>query len=191
MNDQYTEKISQWLDDELQPEEISELQGHLAHCAACRQTYESLQQTHTLLLDAARQLVGPNHGFVQRFETRLAYYRARKPWHLWVALSALLVGTLLFVGILAVNGGLLLTSVSLSALDAGLMYQGLTIVFESAASLRTVANIGLLFWKTGLFLFSQPLVWLLIVLAVGATWLWIRMLQLLARRPANSIELTL
>ena len=191
MDDKYTEKISQWFDNELQPDEVVELQEHLAHSVTSRQTYETLQKSHLMLLDAAQHMVAPSHGFVQRFETRLAQYQARKPWHIWVALSAMLVGTLLFVGTWAVSGGLLLVSASSSALDAGVLYQGLTIIFESAASLRTFVNITLLVWKTGLFLFSYPLIWMFVILAVCATWLWIRVLQLLSRRPANSIEFML
>lgn len=191
MNDKYTEKISEWFDNELNPEEVVELQDHLAHCTSCRRTYESLHQAHTFLLDAAQYMVAPGRGFVPRFETRLAQYQAHKPWHIWVALSALLVGTLLFFGAWAVTGGLMLASASVSALDAGVLYQGVTIIFESAASLRTFVTLCLLFWKTGLFLFSQPLIWLLVITAVCTTWLWLRILQLLSRRPVNSIELTL
>ena len=108
-----------------------------------------------------------------------------------MALGALLVGTLLFWGAWAISGGLLLVNAGGSALDANVLYQGVMIIFESAASLRTFVNICLLLWKTGLFLISQPLIWLLIITSVCATWLWLRILQLLSRRPAKSIELTL
>ncbi|MCB0193643.1 MAG: zf-HC2 domain-containing protein [Anaerolineae bacterium] len=191
MNDIYTEKISEWFDNELNAQEVVELQDHLAHCSACRQTYESMQRAHVMLLDAAQTMVAPGNGFVQRFEPRLAYAHVHKPWHIWVALIALLTGTVLFFGTWAVMGGLMLSNAGASALDAQVLYQGVTIIFESAASLRTFVNTTLLFWKTGLFLFSQPLVWLLVILSVCATWLWLRILQLLSRRPANSIELTL
>lgn len=191
MNDQYTEKISEWFDNELKPDEVAELQAHLASCSACRQTYESMQHVHTLLLSAATHMAAPSQGFVRHVEAQLAWRQAHKPWHIWVALGALLIGTLLFWGAWAVSGGLLLMNAGGSALDANVLYQGVTIIFESAASLRTFANICLLLWKTGLFLVGQPLIWLLIITSVCATWLWLRVLQLLSRRPANSIELTL
>jgi hypothetical protein len=62
-------------------------------------------------------------------------------------------------------------------------------VIESAASLRTLLNLGLLIGKASLLVLSQPLFWLVMMLAIGATWLWIRVLQHLSQRATRPIEL--
>lgn len=189
--DNYPEKISQWLDNDLTSQEVSELKAHLVHCSMCRQTYESMQRVDRLLHAAGEQMVVPSLGFPRRFESRLARYEAHKPWQLWLALSALLVGTLLFSGVWIVGGGLALVNSGYAALDADVMYQGLLTVIQSTASFRTAFNITLLIWKTALMITSQPMFWLLTLAAICATWLWVRVLQMLSRRTAEPIELML
>jgi anti-sigma factor RsiW len=42
-DDRWTERLSEYLDGELAPEERRELEGHLAQCAACQATLEELR----------------------------------------------------------------------------------------------------------------------------------------------------
>ena len=35
-HNKYTEQISMWLDNELSPDEVNELQNHLAECSGCK-----------------------------------------------------------------------------------------------------------------------------------------------------------
>lgn len=191
MKDTFTEKISLWLDDELSPVEVTELQTHLASCPACRQTYEAMQHVDRLLRTAAGVMVAPHPGFPQRFEARLARHHSPKPWQIWLTLGALLVGTLLFFGAWGVVGGLTLLSISASVLDVGLFYQWLVVFIESVDSLRVFLNLGALFLKASFITMQQPLFWGCLLVGVATTLLWVRAVQTLSRRAVSTIQLML
>jgi len=189
--DEYTEKISLWLDDQLNPNEITELKTHMTTCPVCRHTYEAMQRVDHMFRSAARVMVAPHAGFTQRFETRLAQRRHIKPWQLWLTISALLLGTLVFFGAWAVIGGLALISVSTSMLDVGRLYHFLTIVIESVDSFRVFLNLWSLFLKAGFITLSEPLSWGFMVVGLAMVGLWVRVMQTLARRVGVSVEMFL
>jgi predicted anti-sigma-YlaC factor YlaD len=184
----FTEKISLWLDDELDDSEADELQAHLATCQACRHTYRAMQQVHLLLDAAAATMVTPAPGFAQRFEARLAHRRPVKPWQIVLALSALLLGTLLFAGAWTVMSGLTLVSAGSALLDVDLFYQGVIGFIDSADQLRFFVNLGALFLKASFITMQQPLFWGCLLVAVLMTGLWARALQMLYRRETVTAE---
>ena len=187
--DNFTEKISLWLDDELNLTEVAELQDHLSACPACCQSYEAMKHIDQLFRMAAMQMAAPMPGFSQRFEARLAQHSPAKPWQIWLALGALLGGTIFFFGAWVVVGGIALLSVSASVLDAGLYYQGLAAFIETVDNLRVFLNLGALFLKTSFITMGQPVFWGCILIALGMTWLWVRALQNLSRRTITNIQL--
>ncbi len=188
-NDTYTEKISLWLDNELSPTEVTELQAHLPTCATCRQTYNAMRRVDHLFRDAARVMVSPTAEFTQRFETRLANYQPNKPWQIWVAVVALLLGSLFFFGAWVVASGLTLVTVSASVLDVGILYQLVVRVIDSLSGLYVLFNLGTLFLKAGFLTVGQPLFWGMVVVAMTMVGLWMRVLQVLARRTGMTLGL--
>ncbi len=189
--DKYTEKISQWLDNELSASEVTELQHHMNSCQSCQHMHQSLVRVDTMLRSAAQVMVAPTAGFNQRFETRLTHYQPSKPWQIWLAVSALLLGALFFFGVWAVAGGITLVTVSVSMLDAGLLYQLLTQVIKSVDSFFLALNFGTLFMKAGFITMSEPLFWGLVVVVVALIGLWIRVMQTVGHRAGISIQMML
>ncbi len=189
--DKYTEQISQWLDNELSASEVTELQGHMNGCQNCRHMYKSLLQVDNMLCKAAQVMVTPQAGFTQRFETRLIHYQPSKPWQIWLAVSSLLLGTLFFSGAWAVAGGITLVTVSVSMLDAGLLYQLVTQIIKSVDSFFLALNFGALFMKAGFITMSEPLFWGSVVVVVALIGLWVRVMQTLVRRTGISIQMVL
>ena len=47
MSDQWTDRLSEYLDDELPPDERAELEAHLRHCAACGAVLADLKRIVT------------------------------------------------------------------------------------------------------------------------------------------------
>lgn len=186
--DAYTEKISLWLDDELNPAEVAELETHLVSCSNCRQLYQAMQQVDDLFRTAAMSLVGPGPGFIQRFETRLIQYRTGRPWQIWLGLGALLVGSFLLFGAWAIAGGIALMTVITSLLEINLFLQWLEQFIVSAMSVRLIFDLGALFLKAGVVLMSQPIFWLSIFIALAMSGLWVRIVRQLSQRTAEVAE---
>jgi predicted anti-sigma-YlaC factor YlaD len=186
--DSYTKKISLWLDDELNPTEVTELKAHLAGCSTCRQTYEAMRRVDHLLRTAATVTVVPSSGFVERFEMRLVQYRPDKPWRIWLALGGLLLGTLFVFSTWAIVGGVALVGVSISLLDVGLLYQWLATFIESVDMLRVFLNLGSLFLKAGYIIMKQPLFWVAGFVALILGGIWVRVMQILSRRTFATFE---
>src|SRR6266568_3296767 len=44
MNDQWTDRLSEYLDDDLSSAEVTALEAHLAACASCRATLDELRR---------------------------------------------------------------------------------------------------------------------------------------------------
>ncbi len=189
--DLYTEKISYRLDDELTAIEANELNAHVKECATCRRAYEEMTHIDQLLRSAAAIMVAPHPGFRQRFEAGLAHHQPRKLWQIWLTLGALVVVALVFLGVWAVSGGMLLVSVSSSLLDAHLLSQGLVTVIDSADNLRFFVSLGALGLKTSYYTMQQPLFWGCMAMAVMLTWSWIRLMKLVVRRNIITIEMIL
>jgi predicted anti-sigma-YlaC factor YlaD len=189
--DQYTEKISLWLDNELSPGEVTELEAHLADCPACHQTYEAMQRVDRLFRTAARQIVIPAPGFTRRFETRLAQQRPVKPWQLWLTLGALLSGTVLIFSAYAIVGGIALLGVRTTAVDAGLYYQGVITFLESVDQARIYLNLSSLFVKASLLTMSQPLFWVSTMIIITIIGLWLRIWRGLSQGRSINLSLSL
>ena len=57
--DQWTNRLSDYLDDELPPQERAGLEAHLASCAECAANSGHTRVSVDELLDEARQPAGP------------------------------------------------------------------------------------------------------------------------------------
>jgi len=188
-HEKFTEKISLWLDNELSPAEITELQIHLTRCAACRQIYQAMQRVDDLLRRAAAVMVEPTPGFSPRFEARLAQYTPYDQRRLWWGMIVLLLGVTFFFVLGAALSSTLLVSLRSIFFSGGILYPWLAALIESANNLWTFINLGILFAKTCLIIFSQPLFWVCVLVAIALAGLWVRMMQLIYRRSPINVEL--
>jgi len=88
--DTYQEQMSLRLDGQLTPDEMGQLDAHVATCAVCRTSLDALRRVDRLLVSVPA--VSPAPGFTSRFEARLAARRHRR--RAWAGLLTLMVGTL-------------------------------------------------------------------------------------------------
>lgn len=188
-HDTFTEKISLWFDEKLEPAEITDLQHHLAECSACQHTYQAMRRVHNLFQTASTSMVEPVPGFVNRFEARLAYHRPRRRWHMWLGLSVLLFGTLIFFTIGAVVGGTALMGAGSNLLHVSTLFYGLALLGETVDQLDFYLNIAGLGLKIALLIMRQPVFWGLVVVAFALGGLWVRLMQQIYRRAPAMIEL--
>lgn len=187
--DTFSEKISLWLDDELNPAEVADLETHLASCAGCQQLYEQMRQIDDLFQVAAMEMIAPAAGFSQRVEARLAYHRPVTPWQMLAAMGSLALGTLLFLGVV-IASGLMAFDASLVT-SGGLLYQGVVSLIDSVDNVRVLLNLATLFVKACLITMQQPIFWSLVLLTAGLSWLWLRVMKALSRREHITAELIL
>lgn len=187
--DAFSEKISLWVDNELNPVEIADVEAHLATCRNCQQLYGQIRQMDQLFQMAAMEMVAPAAGFTQRFEAQLAYHHPVKRWQLLLALGSLAMGVLLFWGVVAVSGLTLLDSTF--AVNAGILYEGVISLIDSADNLRVLLNLITLFLKACLITMQQPIFWGLALLTIGLSWLWLRVMKTLSQRGSFTAELIL
>lgn len=178
----FSEKMALWLDNELPPVETVELQTHLAHCATCRATYQVLRQADSLLRQAATMMVEPTPGFTARFETRLAHHQSRRRWQVWLGMSALGLGSLLFLVIGLTGLGLTLFSSWSTLMNVNLLYYGLGELGGWVSQLRVLVNLGGVGLKVLVITMRQPLFWVSIPAVAGLSWLWVWLLKLPARQ---------
>ena len=188
-NDTFTEKISLWLDNQLNPNEVAELKAHLNDCTACQQAYETMQRVHHLFRSAATRMAAPNPGFTQRFEARLAHHRPASLWQVWLTIGVLFLGTFFVFGVWVIGEGIALIGVSSYVLDAGLLNQWLAALIESAADLRFVLNLGTLLLKASYLMMSQPIFWGGVISAVSLIGFWVWVMRTLSRRSPSSIQM--
>ncbi|MBI1882312.1 MAG: zf-HC2 domain-containing protein [Chloroflexi bacterium] len=187
-HDAFTEKITLWLDNELSDSEVAELQTHLADCLTCQHTYQAMQRVDTLLRGGSSVIIAPAPGFTARFETHLGRHPARNHGHLWLGFGVLLLGTLfLFV----VSGIVVSTFVSAgtSLIDVATLYHWLADLIESTNTLGVWFNLVGLFVKVSLITMSQPLFWGYALVALGLTWMWLRLLKFVNRQAPTTVEL--
>lgn len=187
-DDTFTEKISLWLDNELNPAEVTELQAHLAQCAFCRQTYQAMQQLDQMLRGASALMAAPAPGFTARFEVRLAYSHPGARKQMWLGFTVLLIGVLSILSVVGIIAGVILLNLS-ATLDIGLLYRGLAEFIESINMLGTLFNLGTLILKVCLILMSQPLFWGYALLAAAMALLWVRLMRSVYRRGLATVEL--
>lgn len=91
-SDPFLERLSDYLDGELEGEARSEVERHLAGCAPCRRVLDQLQA----LVEAARALPDhePERDAWPAIEAALARHPARRPWALVLAFAAGVLVTL-------------------------------------------------------------------------------------------------
>jgi predicted anti-sigma-YlaC factor YlaD len=187
-HDTFTEKISLWLDDELTPAEIKELQQHLTGCPACQQVHQAMAQVHNLLHQASTYIVEPAPGFTTRFESRLAH-SPQKSWQMWLGLSVLLLSTLGFFAVGAILAWLSLVGVSSNLIDLSAIYYGLAFLGATVNDIRALANFAGIGLKVALLTMIQPLFWVYVFMAIGLAALWVRLMQGLYRRAQIPAQL--
>ncbi len=188
-HDTFTEKISLWLDDELNPAEITELQDHLAKCPTCQHFHRTALRVHNLFRTASAYMVEPQPGFSSCVQNRLASRPAQKSWHLWLGLSGLLLGSLFFFALGAVLGWLALINASGTLFELGTIYYGLGILGTTVNDIRAVVNLLGMGVKVALLIMSQPLFWVYVLMAIGLTALWVRVMQSVYRRAPIGIQI--
>jgi predicted anti-sigma-YlaC factor YlaD len=188
-NDNFAEKISLWLDDQLSPAEIEELEAHLVDCHDCRHIYNDLRRVDQLFQAAAGQMAAPSPGFSQRFEARLAQRQPVELWQVWAAVGALFLGTMLIFGAWAIVSSLTLVNASAMLFDAGIFYQGFVALIESAGGIRILVNLGALLLKASLIMMQQPLFWGGVLITVSLIGLWVWFMRGIFRRAMAPVEL--
>ncbi len=188
-HDTFTEKISLWLDNELSPTEISELKAHLAGCPKCQQVHQAMLKVHHLLRDASVVMLEASPDFSSRLQSRLAHHRPQKSWHLWLGLSVLLLGAFFFFAIVAMLGWLSLMNTSGTLVELGPIYYGLASLGGLINNVRAMVNLLGMGLKVSWLTMTQPLFWVYILLAIGLTALWVRLMQSLYRRVPLTTQL--
>ncbi len=186
-NDLFTEKISLWLDDELDTAEQMHLREHLLECAHCRQAYQEMKHLDQMLRGAALVMVAPAPGFARRFEARLAEARPPKLWHIGLVLVALLVGSLVFLAVWGATSGL----AAVSLVNIRLVSRSMYFVANSVDDLRLCAGLGVLVLKTSLITMEQPLFWGFVAIAGALAALWVRLMRQLSQRGLITANLVL
>lgn len=187
--DKFTEKLSLWLDDELEEAEVAQLHAHLQQCAACQKTYSEMQHLDQWLRGVATVMVSPSAEFKQRVEAGLAQVQPQQTWQLWLAMLALAVGAVLIFGVWGLASGVTLYGIGLTLLDVRLVNEGLLAIISTADNFRLYLVISGLFLKTGLITMQQPLFWGLVIVAAAAALFWIRLLRRLVERGVNTVGL--
>ncbi len=156
--DTFTEKISQWLDDELSLTEITELQTHMHGCKECRQTYRTMHQLHNRFRHASTEFASPSVNFTKRFEARLVQYKNRGQQKNGLALLSLILGTvLLFTLIISGTAGYV-TAIN-TLLDVSSFYQWQITFITMVESLRSMINFLMVLSKAGFITVNQPVFW--------------------------------
>ena len=84
------EQMSLWIDDQLTPNEIQEIEAHAATCPSCRASLDTLRRLDRLL--ASAPMVSPLPGFSDRFQAKLVTRRRRR--RTWAGLLTLSLATL-------------------------------------------------------------------------------------------------
>lgn len=189
-HDIYTEKISMWLDGELPPQEITELEAHLVECPVCRHTQRAMQQLDTMFRAAAVTMARPQPGFSRRVEKRLARHTPYQRRHMLLGVLVLLLGTVFFAaGSLAT--GIALIGAGSNLLDISLVYYGLGLVGSTVNEVRLAANLAELAVRVAVLTMQQPLFWGYAAAALGLAALWLKLMQVAYKRVPVTIQMML
>ena len=177
-HNKYTEQISMWLDNELNPDEVHELQNHLAQCPACTRFYRAMQQIDQVLNNAL--MVEPNPGFTQRFEARLEQQQIRQG-RMWLGMTILAVSTLAMFIVAGVFGWLVFAAQGVDWLLPTFYYY-LGQLGETVNSIRAIVNLGGLFLKASFMTMQEPMFWGFVIIALAMVVTWVRVMQMIYRR---------
>jgi len=187
-HENFVEKISLWLDNELSPAEVEELKAHLAQCPACQHTYQAMRQVDQLFRNAATCMVNPSAEFKPRLQAGLTHYRPANFWQTGVGLGALLLGAVLLLIVGGTTAGLTLTSTIAPFFSLDLVHRGLLALTGLFNVLNDLMSVGSFIVKFGLITIRQPLFWGYVIVALSLTWLWIRMMRMAYRRMPVAVE---
>jgi len=172
----FTDKVTLWLNDELSPAEIAELEAHLAEHPDDYDTYLAVRRADSLLRTAAMLVVVPERGFTARFERRLADYKPRRAWQRWLALSVLMLIAVVLVSVGAIIGGVTLLNTWATIIDMQIFYYWLGMLGQTINQARALIELGGVFLKISLIAISYPAFWVTIPVTGVLAWLWLRLL---------------
>jgi hypothetical protein len=142
-----------------------------------------------LLRQAATVLVEPTPGFTARFETRLAQHQTRRRWQVWLGMSALGLGSLIFLAIGITGLGLTLFNLWSTLLNVNLLYYGLGELGSWVSQIRILVNLGEVGLKVLLLALRQPLFWVSLPALLVLAWLWVRLLRFPGRHLSSATGL--
>jgi predicted anti-sigma-YlaC factor YlaD len=174
----YTEQISMWLDNELDPAKVEELQAHLTECSACSQFYQAMQQVNRVLQKAV--MVEPSPGFTQRFETRLAQHQL-KQGRMWLGMTILGITTVVLFVAAGIMGWMAFAAWNTSWILPTLYYY-LGQLGEMVNETRAMVNLGALLLKATLMTMQEPMFWGFAAVALATIATWVRVMQVIYRR---------
>jgi predicted anti-sigma-YlaC factor YlaD len=177
-HNKYIEQISLWLDNELGPVEVNELQSHLAECSACTRFYQAMKQVDHVLNNAV--MVEPSPGFTQRFEARLEQKQIRQG-RMWLGMTILAVSTLAMFIVAGIIGWMVFTAQGLGWLLPA-FYTYLGRLGETVNSIRAIVNLGSLFLKASFMIMQEPMFWGSVIVALAMVATWARVMQMIYRR---------
>lgn len=180
-HDTFTEKLSLWLDNELGPAEVTQLQAHLNECAECSRVYQAMQRFDSMFRVAATHMVEPQTGFSARFEARLVQQQQAKRWQTWAGVAVLLVGSVAMAMLLAI-AGLLLLGLNPNSLNLWLVYYWLGTLGEVVNQARACVNIGSALAWVIFITMKQPFFWGYVAVALMMTGLWAWIMRLTYQR---------
>ena len=167
--DEYTDKIILYLDGELTPAEVTDLELHMASCPACEAEFEALTKLDRLF--AAAPMVAPPPDFVATFEVKLEQRLNRRKTLAGATLIGLLLTVLLGVGMW--YG----VTQKVNLLD-------LSQIFHLIGFLSPLAEVdGIIIkvlWLTAnglLALTRHPVFWGYVTVSVGIVSLWMQILR--------------
>ncbi|MDM8528108.1 hypothetical protein QUF58_07830 [Anaerolineales bacterium HSG24] len=189
--DDFAEKVSQWLDDELPHSEVAELKTALSQSDEHRQIYQELKEIDSMLTIAGSEMTAPLAGFSERFEARLVQQETDRKEKKWMAVVALFLGaTFLSTLVLSVliNGALGIVG-STSALDVGIVSQWQIILITGINYVLTIANLFSVLLKASLITMTQPLFWACALVSAMVTGGWFRLMQLLHRQQPLALPI--
>jgi hypothetical protein len=101
----------------------------------------------------------------------------------------LLLGAFFFFAIVAMLGWLSLMNTSGTLVELGPIYYGLASLGGLINNVRAMVNLLGMGLKVSWLTMTQPLFWVYILLAIGLTALWVRLMQSLYRRVPLTTQL--
>jgi predicted anti-sigma-YlaC factor YlaD len=174
----YLEQVSLWLDNELSPNEVNELQAHLAKCSDCTRFYQAMKQVDQALNSAV--IVEPSPGFTQRFETRLQQRQIRQG-RMWLGMTILAVSTLAMFVVAGILGWMIFAAQGLDWL-LPTFYTYLGRLGGAVNELRAMVNLGSLLLKASFMTMQEPMFWAFVVITLAMTMTWAKVIQIIYRR---------
>jgi anti-sigma factor RsiW len=166
------------LDEALAPAQRSELEAHLADCAACAEHWGAL--IHVAQLLATEPPAAPRAGFTGRFKARLAQRHSR-PKEVWGAFALGLGAIGASALVLPIGLGLLWTLVQIVGQPAATaaLFNGANVtanMVKVVLEALVILTRSIIVWAV-----SNPLIWASGISSVALTGVWFYMMRKLNR----------